>query len=82
LSQFVYIFYDVVVFGNGDGNARNINFLKASEAGARMIDQSQLVPSEGIKLATCIVTIGPIVFVYPFVQKYFVKGIMIGAIKG
>lgn len=60
----------------------NINFLKSSEAGARMIDPNQLIPSEGIKLATCIVTIGPIVFVYPFVQKYFVKGIMVGAVKG
>lgn len=60
----------------------NINFLKASEAGARMIDKNQLIPSEGIKLATCIVTIGPIVFVYPFVQRFFIKGIMVGAVKG
>lgn len=60
----------------------NINFLKASEAGARMIDPAQLIPSEGVKLATCIVTIGPVIFAYPFVQKYFVKGIMVGAVKG
>ena len=40
------------------------------------------IPSEGIKMATCIATIGPIILVYPFVQKYFVKGIMVGAVKG
>ena len=60
----------------------NINFLKNSEEGARMIDPNRLIPAEGVKLATCIVTIGPIIFAYPFVQRYFVKGIMIGAVKG
>lgn len=59
----------------------NINFLKTSEEGARMIDPNRLIPAEGVKLATCIVTIGPIIFAYPFVQKYFVKGIMLGAVK-
>lgn len=59
----------------------NIMFLKSSDAAARMLSGS-LVPSEGIKLATCVLTIGPMVFLYPFVQRYFVKGIMIGAVKG
>jgi putative aldouronate transport system permease protein len=40
------------------------------------------VPSESTKLAMSIVVIGPIIFLYPFVQKYFVKGITIGAVKG
>jgi putative aldouronate transport system permease protein len=40
------------------------------------------VPTETIKMATTMVTIGPIVLLYPFLQRYFVKGIMIGAIKG
>jgi putative aldouronate transport system permease protein len=39
-------------------------------------------PKETIKLALTIVTIGPIVLAYPFVQKYFVKGLTIGAVKG
>ncbi|OCT11244.1 sugar ABC transporter permease [Paenibacillus pectinilyticus] len=37
---------------------------------------------ETIKYATIIVATAPIVFLYPFLQKYFVKGVMIGAIKG
>jgi putative aldouronate transport system permease protein len=40
-----------------------------------------VIPSETIKMTVTIVTIGPIIFLYPFVQKYFVKGIMVGAIK-
>lgn len=37
--------------------------------------------SEGIKAAAVMVTMLPIMMVYPFLQKYFVKGVMIGAIK-
>ena len=40
------------------------------------------VPSETVKMATCVVTIGPIILVYPFLQKYFIKGITVGAVKG
>ena len=40
------------------------------------------IPSESTKMATVIVTIGPIIIVYPFIQQYFVKGITIGAVKG
>ena len=39
-------------------------------------------PSATITAATIVITIGPIVAVYPFVQKYFVKGVMVGAVKG
>ncbi len=38
--------------------------------------------SENIKLANTVIAIVPILLVYPFVQKYFTKGIMIGALKG
>ncbi len=40
------------------------------------------VPSEPIKLAMTVVATGPIVLLYPFLQKYFVKGVTIGAVKG
>ena len=35
-----------------------------------------------IKMATVIVAVGPIVLVYPFIQKYFVMGVLVGSIKG
>ena len=37
---------------------------------------------ETIKYATIIVTTIPIVCIYPFLQKYFVKGMLVGAVKG
>ncbi|GKS14647.1 ABC transporter permease [Paenibacillus chitinolyticus] len=40
------------------------------------------VTSQSIKLATMVVTTLPIVLAYPFLQRYFVKGFMIGSIKG
>jgi len=39
------------------------------------------LPAETVKMAVTIITIGPILFLYPFVQKYFVQGIMTGAVK-
>ncbi len=40
------------------------------------------IPHESIQAATVLVTIGPIIIFYPFVQKYFVKGAMLGSLKG
>lgn len=49
-------------------------------AGVGVIDQEQA--AETVKYATIIVATLPILCVYPFLQKYFVKGVMIGAVKG
>lgn len=40
------------------------------------------IPAQTFQIATLFVTIGPIILLYPFVQRYFVKGIMVGAVKG
>jgi ABC-type sugar transport system, permease component len=40
------------------------------------------VPLESMKMATAVVAIGPVIFFYPFVQKYFIQGITVGAVKG
>ena len=40
------------------------------------------VPLESMKMAMTIIATGPIVLLYPFVQRYFVKGLTIGAVKG
>jgi putative aldouronate transport system permease protein len=39
-------------------------------------------PQETIKMATVVLTMLPILLVYPFLQKYFAKGVMLGSIKG
>ncbi|MGB8452229.1 MAG: carbohydrate ABC transporter permease [Anaerocolumna sp.] len=61
----------------------NIQFLqtmgdKSAEAQALLAS----VPSDGVKMAMVIITTGPIILLYPFLQKYFIKGIMVGAVKG
>lgn len=40
------------------------------------------LPTQSLKMALTIVVTGPIVLAYPLVQKYFVQGITIGAVKG
>ena len=39
-------------------------------------------PEQSVKMAVIVVSTVPIMMVYPFLQKYFVKGVMVGALKG
>jgi ABC-type glycerol-3-phosphate transport system permease component len=55
-------------------------FIRNSAAAAQ-IDLSDL-PQETIRMAVGVVTTGPIILLYPFIQRYFIKGITIGAVKG
>lgn len=45
-------------------------------------DLAKAVPGEIVKMAAVVVTVLPVICVYPFLQKYFAKGVMIGAVKG
>lgn len=56
------------------------NALRNSVAGSNVSITD--LPSNTLKMASAIVAIGPILLLYPFVQKYFVSGITIGAVKG
>lgn len=62
------------------------NMLSSTEAMSRVASASGVsmgsMPSQSLKLAMAVVATGPIILVYPFVQKYFVKGITVGAVKG
>ena len=40
------------------------------------------IPTLGVRMATACITIGPIILAYPFVQRYFVQGLTMGAVKG
>ena len=52
-----------------------------NEMGAQNVEIPRF-PPEAVKAATIIITIGPIILVYPFIQKYFVRGVMLGSVKG
>lgn len=56
----------------------NSNVLNSAAAENDQVNQF----AESIKYSTIILTTVPVLCIYPFVQKYFVKGVMIGAVKG
>jgi len=62
----------------------NIDYLKSDIS--RLFGQEMLKsmepPSETTRMAMCLLAIGPIMILFPFLQKYFVRGLTIGSIKG
>lgn len=60
---------------------KNIQYVQQNAAQAGVVTDG-LVPAETTQMATAVVTIGPIVLLYPFLQKYFVQGLTVGSVKG
>ncbi len=50
--------------------------------GMKNPDQNKAMSTQSLKSASIVLTMLPIMFVYPFVQKYFAKGVMVGSVKG
>jgi putative aldouronate transport system permease protein len=60
----------------------NIQFLASSlQTGNVTINMANL-PGETARMALCVLAAGPMLFIFPFFQKYFVRGLTIGAVKG
>lgn len=60
----------------------NIRFLlENADKMAGLVNVSEL-PSQTFRMAMAVVTVGPIIFAYPFFQRFFIRGLTIGAIKG
>ena len=59
----------------------NITFLTSGMATNISIDMTKF-PNESARMAMCAMAAGPMLFVFPFFQKYFVKGLTIGSVKG
>jgi len=62
----------------------SLQFLTSSLAQVSPGVASELanVPGETLRMAMAIIGVGPIIFAYPFFQRYFIKGLTIGAVKG
>ena len=62
----------------------NIRFLKdmASTVGGNFNISVAELPSETFRMGMAVVTVGPIIMAYPFFQRYFIRGLTIGAVKG
>lgn len=61
---------------------RQVNFLTSGEAGSYITGQNIQVPSVSLRMAIASIGVVPIIMIYPFFQKYFAKGLTIGAVKG
>lgn len=60
----------------------NIEYLTSNERASKSIEKAVgMLPGESARMATCILAIGPIILAYPLLQKYFVKGLTLGAVK-
>jgi putative aldouronate transport system permease protein len=60
----------------------NIRFLlENADKMQGLVNVSEL-PSQTFRMAMAVVTVGPIIFAYPFFQRYFIRGLTIGAVKG
>lgn len=61
----------------------NLDFLQSNpNASESIIRALGMLPNESARMATCVLSIGPIILLYPVLQKYFEKGLTIGAVKG
>ncbi|KRF03907.1 sugar ABC transporter permease [Paenibacillus sp. Soil766] len=74
LVSLQYLMYKVIY---------NIQYLNSGMVDATVAGSAAAsIPTETVRMAMAIIGVGPIIFVYPFLQKYFVKGLTVGAVKG
>ncbi len=63
----------------------NIQFMTTNiqaQQGFTQAGGSMNLPTESVRMAMCVIGVGPIVFAYPFFQRFFIKGLTVGSVKG
>lgn len=61
---------------------KNTEFLNSEEAVMLGFASGGEAPTLNVRMAMCVLAAGPILIVFPFFQKYFTKGVTVGAVKG
>lgn len=59
----------------------NISIIQKYSVASGGLTEGMKVAEETLRMATCVVAVGPMMFAFPFFQKYFIRGITIGAVK-
>ena len=57
------------------------NIQNLTEGGAELREGAE-IPTDSVRMALCVVAMGPILVAYPFFQKYFIQGLTVGSVKG
>jgi ABC-type sugar transport system, permease component len=74
LVNLQYLMYKVI---------SDLNYINSGFADTQAINAvSKTLPSETVRMAMAVIGIGPIILVYPFLQKYLIKGLTVGSVKG
>ena len=62
----------------------NVNVVQSAMQNvmALSLASKRTIPTETLRMAMCVVAIGPILILFPFLQKYFVRGLTVGSVKG
>ncbi|ALS28584.1 sugar ABC transporter permease [Paenibacillus sp. 32O-W] len=60
----------------------NIQFLQQNNLGGNQAEAVAKLPMNSVRMAMAVIGVVPLICIYPFFQKYFVKGLTIGAVKG
>ena len=60
----------------------NVQFLKENTLDAGSAQITTQIPTSGVRMAIAVISVVPIMVIYPFFQKAFIKGIVIGGVKG
>jgi len=60
----------------------NVQFLKENTLDASSAQITTQIPTSGVRMAIAVISVLPIMVIYPFFQKAFIKGIVIGGVKG
>ena len=61
---------------------RTLEKVETAKQHSEVVLQTEKLPSENLRMALCVVAAGPMLLVFPFFQKYFSKGIVVGGVKG
>ena len=61
---------------------RDVLMNSLRDEGRDILEQFELLPGQTLKMAAVVISVAPLLAVYPFVQKYFTKGVLIGSVKG
>ncbi len=72
LSSLQYLLYRIM---------SNVQAMQEAQTNQISISQGQSLPEMSLRMAMCVLAAGPALFVFPFFQKYFVKGLAVGAVK-